>query len=55
MSEEKRRRFSENLLLFYTGVTRKADNILPGNATTSRPAARRSIRSRRKRRRSMMC
>jgi D-glycero-alpha-D-manno-heptose-7-phosphate kinase len=28
MSEEKRRRFSENLLLFYTGVTRKADNIL---------------------------
>lgn len=28
MSEEKRRRFGENLLLFYTGITRKADNIL---------------------------
>lgn len=28
MSEEKRRRFGESLLLFYTGVTRKADNIL---------------------------
>ena len=28
MSDEKRRRFGESLLLFYTGVTRKADNIL---------------------------
>lgn len=28
MSEEKRRRFGESLLLFYTGITRKADNIL---------------------------
>lgn len=28
MEEEKRRRFGENILLFYTGVTRKADVIL---------------------------
>lgn len=28
MTEEKRRRFGENLLLFYTGVTRKADTVL---------------------------
>lgn len=28
MDEEKRRRFGENVLLFYTGVTRKADAIL---------------------------
>ena len=28
MSDEKRRRFGECLLLFYTGITRKADNIL---------------------------
>jgi D-glycero-alpha-D-manno-heptose-7-phosphate kinase len=28
MGEEQRRRFSENLLLFYTGITRKADRIL---------------------------
>lgn len=28
MSDEKRRRFSECLLLFYTGITRKADTIL---------------------------
>jgi D-glycero-alpha-D-manno-heptose-7-phosphate kinase len=28
LSEERRRRFGESLLLFYTGVTRKADNIL---------------------------
>jgi len=28
MSEEQRRRFGESLLLFYTGITRKADNIL---------------------------
>ncbi len=40
MSEEKRRRLSENLLLFYTGVTRKADNILSKqkeNITASLP------------------
>jgi len=28
LSEEKRRRFGESLLLFYTGITRKADTIL---------------------------
>jgi D-glycero-alpha-D-manno-heptose-7-phosphate kinase len=28
LSDEKRRRFSESLLLFYTGITRRADNIL---------------------------
>lgn len=28
LPEEKRRRFSESLLLFYTGVTRKADTVL---------------------------
>jgi D-glycero-alpha-D-manno-heptose-7-phosphate kinase len=28
LSEEKRRRFGESLLLFYTGITRKADAIL---------------------------
>jgi D-glycero-alpha-D-manno-heptose-7-phosphate kinase len=28
LSEEKRRRFGESLLLFYTGVTRKADTVL---------------------------
>lgn len=28
LSEEKRRRFGENLLLFYTGITRKADTVL---------------------------
>ncbi len=28
MSDEKKRRFGESLLLFYTGITRKADNIL---------------------------
>jgi D-glycero-alpha-D-manno-heptose-7-phosphate kinase len=28
LNDERRRRFGESLLLFYTGVTRKADNIL---------------------------
>ena len=28
LSEEKRRRFGESLMLFYTGITRKADSIL---------------------------
>lgn len=28
VNEEKKRRFSESLLLFYTGITRKADSIL---------------------------
>ena len=28
ITDEKRRRFGESLMLFYTGITRKADNIL---------------------------